>query len=103
MPANDRHAVPVFALSAAKCNEHKEKLQIHAHIWYKVSRSERVSYNGITPASQADNEGSIPFTRSTVFKASSLPRYSKVSVKVSVTDFLRLRTDRNRHPPFDQT
>ena len=24
----------------------------------------RVSYNGITPASQADNEGSIPFTRS---------------------------------------
>jgi hypothetical protein len=23
-----------------------------------------VSYNGITPASQADNEGSIPFTRS---------------------------------------
>ncbi|CAI8981430.1 hypothetical protein EMIT0373P_50712 [Pseudomonas chlororaphis] len=24
-----------------------------------------MSYNGITPASQADNEGSIPFTRST--------------------------------------
>ena len=43
----------------------QEKLQISAHIWYKVSRSERVSYNGITPASQADNEGSIPFTRST--------------------------------------
>jgi hypothetical protein len=42
----------------------KEKLHFHAHIWYKVSRSERVSYNGITPASQADNEGSIPFTRS---------------------------------------
>jgi hypothetical protein len=42
----------------------KEKLQIPGHIWYKVSRSERVSYNGITPASQADNEGSIPFTRS---------------------------------------
>ena len=37
---------------------HKEKLHFHAHIWYKVSRSERVSYNGITPASQADNEGS---------------------------------------------
>ena len=30
-----------------------------------------MSYNGITPASQADNEGSIPFTRSTIFKASS--------------------------------
>jgi hypothetical protein len=42
----------------------KEKLQIPSDIWYKVSRSERVSYNGITPASQADNEGSIPFTRS---------------------------------------
>jgi hypothetical protein len=42
----------------------KEKLHFPAHIWYKVSRSERVSYNGITPASQADNEGSIPFTRS---------------------------------------
>ncbi|MGE8307871.1 MAG: hypothetical protein ACN6PW_25790, partial [Pseudomonas kermanshahensis] len=26
---------------------------------------------GITPASQADNEGSIPFTRSNDFKASS--------------------------------
>ncbi|CAI8907740.1 hypothetical protein EMIT0P176_40053 [Pseudomonas sp. IT-P176] len=26
-----------------------------------------MSYNGITPASQADNEGSIPFTRSTNF------------------------------------
>jgi hypothetical protein len=64
LPANDRHAVPVFDLSGAKCSAHKEKLQIHAHIWYKVSRSERVSYNGITPASQADNEGSIPFTRS---------------------------------------
>jgi hypothetical protein len=44
--------------------QRKEKLHFHAHIWYKVSRSERVSYNGITPASQADNEGSIPFTRS---------------------------------------
>jgi hypothetical protein len=51
--------------------QRKEKLHFHAHIWYKVSRSERVSYNGITPASQADNEGSIPFTRSTIFKASS--------------------------------
>ncbi len=47
----------------------KEKLQISAHFWYKVSRSERVSYNGITPASQADNEGSIPFTRSTSFES----------------------------------
>jgi hypothetical protein len=27
-----------------------------------------VSYNGITPASQADNEGSIPFTRSSPFQ-----------------------------------
>lgn len=44
--------------------DRKEKLQIPSDIWYKVSRSERVSYNGITPASQADNEGSIPFTRS---------------------------------------
>ncbi|CAI8778645.1 hypothetical protein EMIT0357P_10445 [Pseudomonas marginalis] len=52
-------------LPTASCTNSEEKLQIPAHIWYKVSRSERVSYNGITPASQADNEGSIPFTRST--------------------------------------
>jgi hypothetical protein len=57
--------------TCAKAIWGKEKLQIPARIWYKVSRSERVSYNGITPASQADNEGSIPFTRSTYFKASS--------------------------------
>jgi hypothetical protein len=50
--------------TCAKALTRKEKLHFHAHIWYKVSRSERVSYNGITPASQADNEGSIPFTRS---------------------------------------
>ncbi len=84
-------------VTCAKAIRRKEKLHFHAHIWYKVSRSERVSYNGITPASQADNEGSIPFTRSTIFKASSLPRYSKVSVKVSVTVFTRLTTNRNRH------
>jgi hypothetical protein len=55
------------ALRLAQTNNltvRKEKLQIQGDIWYKVSRSERVSYNGITPASQADNEGSIPFTRS---------------------------------------
>ena len=68
--------------TCAKAISRKEKLHFHAHIWYKVSRSERVSYNGITPASQADNEGSIPFTRSTIFKASSLPRVNKVSVSV---------------------
>jgi hypothetical protein len=39
----------------------------------------------IPTASQADNEGSIPFTRSSLFKASSLPRVNKVSVKVSVS------------------
>jgi len=44
---------------------------------------------GNLPVSQADNEGSIPFTRSTIFKASSLPSYSKVSVKVSVIVFTR--------------
>jgi len=44
--------------TCAKALTRKEKLHFHAHIWYKVSRSERVSYNGITPASQADNEGS---------------------------------------------
>lgn len=54
-----------FRFTRAKAIARKEKLHFHAHIWYKVSRSERVSYNGITPASQADNEGSIPFTRST--------------------------------------
>ena len=53
-----------FRFTRAKAIARKEKLHFHAHIWYKVSRSERVSYNGITPASQADNEGSIPFTRS---------------------------------------
>jgi hypothetical protein len=64
LPAIDRHAVPAFCVTCAKAIKHKEKLHFRAHIWYKVSRSERVSYNGITPASQADNEGSIPFTRS---------------------------------------
>lgn len=64
MPANDRHAVTACVSPGDKAIARKEKLHFHAHIWYKVSRSERVSYNGITPASQADNEGSIPFTRS---------------------------------------
>jgi hypothetical protein len=54
-----------------KHNFPKEKLQIPAHIWYKVSRSERVSYNGITPASQADHAGSIPATRSTQLSPTS--------------------------------
>ncbi len=91
MPANDRYAVHGCVSPGDKAIARKEKLHFHARIWYKVSRSERVSYNGITPASQADNEGSIPFTRSNVFKASSLPRYSKVSVKVSVSSFLSYR------------
>ena len=71
MPAIDRHTVLAVVPPGAKAVPRKEKLHFHAHIWYKVSRSERVSYNGITPASQADNEGSIPFTRSTIFKACS--------------------------------
>jgi hypothetical protein len=73
--------------ATASCTFFKEKLQISAHIWYKVSRSERVSYNGITPASQADNEGSIPFTRSTIFKACSQPRFNLVSVAKPVLTF----------------
>ncbi len=64
MPAIDRKCGLCFRFTRAKAIARKEKLHFHAHIWYKVSRSERVSYNGITPASQADNEGSIPFTRS---------------------------------------
>ena len=67
MPANDR-----LCFTWTKPVWHKEKLHFHRYIWYKVSRSERVSYNGITPASQADNEGSIPFTRSTHI---SVPRW----------------------------
>jgi hypothetical protein len=51
--------------------------------------------------SQADNEGSIPFTRSAIFKASSLPRFNLVSVKVSVSDFLRFHTIANRHQRVD--
>ena len=62
LPANDRSGLRLASTDHPTVG--KEKLQIRAHIWYKVSRSERVSYNGITPASQADNEGSIPFTRS---------------------------------------
>jgi hypothetical protein len=69
----------VSCFICAKAVARKEKLHFHAHIWYKVSRSERVSYNGITPASQADNEGSIPFTRSTIFKGSR-----RVSLSLSV-------------------
>jgi hypothetical protein len=47
--------------------------------------------SGHPAASQADNEGSIPFTRSTILKASSLPRFNLVSVKVSVSVFRRRR------------
>ncbi len=54
-------------------------------------------------SSQADNEGSIPFTRATIFKASNLLRYSKVSVKVSVSGFHRIRTISNRHQRFNNT
>lgn len=62
LPANDRSGLCAGRTDGLVAG--KEKLQIRAYIWYKVSRPERVSYNGITPASQADNEGSIPFTRS---------------------------------------
>ncbi len=58
LPANGHHTVPNVDTTRCQSTRHKEKLHFHAHIWYKVSRSERVSYNGITPASQADNEGS---------------------------------------------
>lgn len=86
MPANDRYAVPACVPTRAKAIAHKEKLQIRAHIWYKVSRSERVSYNGITPASQADNEGSIPFTRSTfTFHG----RLYKSTERMQVTELIR--------------
>ena len=54
-----------MSISGCKRGNEQLNLLIRADFWYKVSRSERVSYNGITPASQADNEGSIPFTRST--------------------------------------
>jgi hypothetical protein len=97
LPANDRHAVPAVVPHGAKAIARKEKLHFQAHIWYKVSRSERVSYNGITPASQADNEGSIPFTRSTIFKASSLHSVNKVSVKVSVSGFSEHEQTKNRY------
>ncbi|CAI8950081.1 hypothetical protein EMIT0P44_510016 [Pseudomonas sp. IT-P44] len=72
--------------TCAKALTRKEKLHFHAHIWYKVSRSERVSYNGITPASQADNEGSIPFTRSTIFKASSAVHGHPIAAGDSFSD-----------------
>jgi len=60
---------------------------IHRIAWI-VSRILKKSHS-----SQADNEGAIPFTRSTIFKASSLPRVNEVSV----SSFHRPPTTKNRH------
>jgi hypothetical protein len=69
------HAAGLPEKNARKTHLEKIALQFSADIWYKVSRSKRVSYNGITPASQADHAGSIPATRSN-FLISHVPAYS---------------------------
>jgi hypothetical protein len=84
--------------AATPISEAKLALQLMSRFWYKVSRSKRVSYNGITPASQADNEGSIPFTRSSIYKPFSRYRIPMGVVSGAVSHLAQMLPARSVIP-----